>query len=71
MRPATSGGGTPGRTKALRLLGDRDGAHAADLVDHPRARAGRDDLDVLRATTPDGAARQLRLRPYGDSDPLG
>ncbi|MCZ2861264.1 SDR family NAD(P)-dependent oxidoreductase [Blastococcus sp. VKM Ac-2987] len=34
-------------------------------------RAGKDDLDVLRATTPEGAARQLRLRPYGDDDPLG
>ncbi len=34
-------------------------------------RAGRDDLDVLRATTPEGAARQLRLVPYGDTDPLG
>ena len=33
-------------------------------------RAGADDLDVLRATTPQGAARQLRLRPYGDDDPL-
>lgn len=34
-------------------------------------RAGKDDLDVLRATTPEDAARQLRLRPYGDDDPLG
>ena len=33
-------------------------------------RAGADDLAVLRATTPDGAARQLRLQPYGDGDPL-
>ena len=34
-------------------------------------RAGKDDLDVLRATTPADAARQLRLQPYGDADPLG
>ncbi|MGY1858032.1 SDR family NAD(P)-dependent oxidoreductase [Modestobacter sp. SYSU DS0290] len=34
-------------------------------------RAGADDLDTLRATTPEGTARQLRLRPYGDSDPIG
>ena len=34
-------------------------------------RAGADDLAVLQATTPDGAARQLRLQPYGDADPLG
>ncbi|RBY89171.1 SDR family NAD(P)-dependent oxidoreductase [Blastococcus sp. TBT05-19] len=34
-------------------------------------RAGKDDLDVLRSTTPEDAARQLRLRPYGDADPLG
>ncbi|RBY93372.1 SDR family NAD(P)-dependent oxidoreductase [Blastococcus sp. TF02-8] len=33
-------------------------------------RAGKDDLDVLRSTTPEDAARQLRLRPYGDTDPL-
>jgi 3-oxoacyl-[acyl-carrier protein] reductase len=33
-------------------------------------RAGADDLDTLRRTTPDGDARQLRLRPYGDTDPL-
>jgi NAD(P)-dependent dehydrogenase (short-subunit alcohol dehydrogenase family) len=33
-------------------------------------RAGADDLAVLRATTPEDAARQLRLRPYGDDDPL-
>ena len=33
-------------------------------------RAGRDSLDVLRATTPTDAARQLRLQPYGDADPL-
>ena len=34
-------------------------------------RAGADDLDTLRRTTPEGTARQLRLRPYGDSDPVG
>ena len=34
-------------------------------------RAGADDLDTLRATTPEGTARQLRLRPYGDTDPIG
>ena len=28
-------------------------------------RAGADDLDTLRATTPEGAGRQLRLQPYG------
>ena len=33
-------------------------------------RAGADDLAVLRVTTPEGAARRLRLRPYGDDDPL-
>ena len=33
-------------------------------------RAGKDDLDVLRSTTPEDATRQLRLRPYGDTDPL-
>jgi hypothetical protein len=34
-------------------------------------RAGVDDLDTLRTTTPADEARQLRLRPYGDTDPLG
>jgi NAD(P)-dependent dehydrogenase (short-subunit alcohol dehydrogenase family) len=29
-----------------------------------------DDLDELRATTPDEAARQLRLRPFRDGDPF-
>jgi NAD(P)-dependent dehydrogenase (short-subunit alcohol dehydrogenase family) len=33
-------------------------------------RAGVDDVDTLRAVTPVGAARQLRLQPYGDDDPL-
>jgi hypothetical protein len=32
-------------------------------------RAGQDDLDTLRRATPEGTARQLRLRPYGDDDP--
>jgi 3-oxoacyl-[acyl-carrier protein] reductase len=31
--------------------------------------AGTDDLDTLRRTAPDGAARQLRLVPYGGDDP--
>ncbi len=34
-------------------------------------RAGVDSLDTLRATTPAGDARRLRLVPYGDADPLG
>jgi NAD(P)-dependent dehydrogenase (short-subunit alcohol dehydrogenase family) len=33
-------------------------------------RAGADDLDTLRTTTPEDAARQLRLRPYGADDPI-
>ena len=33
-------------------------------------RAGADDLDTLRATSPGGDGRRLRLRPYGDDDPL-
>ncbi|MGY1807891.1 SDR family NAD(P)-dependent oxidoreductase [Blastococcus sp. SYSU D00669] len=32
---------------------------------------GFDDLDALRAHAPADAERQLRLRPYGDGDPLG
>jgi NAD(P)-dependent dehydrogenase (short-subunit alcohol dehydrogenase family) len=32
-------------------------------------RAGKDDVATLKATTPTGAARQLRLRPYRDDDP--
>jgi NAD(P)-dependent dehydrogenase (short-subunit alcohol dehydrogenase family) len=32
--------------------------------------AGKDPIDVLRKLTPEGAARQLRLRPYGDDDPV-
>jgi NAD(P)-dependent dehydrogenase (short-subunit alcohol dehydrogenase family) len=34
-------------------------------------RAGADDLDTLRRITPEDAARQLRLRPYGPTDPIG
>ena len=33
-------------------------------------RAGVDDLDTLRTTTPSGDARRLRLVLYGDGDPL-
>ena len=33
--------------------------------------AGADDLDALRARRPKGGERQLRLRPYGEYDPLG
>jgi NAD(P)-dependent dehydrogenase (short-subunit alcohol dehydrogenase family) len=32
-------------------------------------RAGADDLDVLRRTTPPRTGRQLRLVPYGEDDP--
>ncbi len=34
-------------------------------------RVGADDLDVVRALQPEDDARRLRLRPYGDDDPLG
>ena len=34
-------------------------------------RVGADDLDVVRSMTPEHDARRLRLRPYGDADPLG
>ncbi|MGY1814958.1 SDR family NAD(P)-dependent oxidoreductase [Blastococcus sp. SYSU D00820] len=34
-------------------------------------RVGADRLDVVRGMTPAGDARQLRLLPYGDDDPLG
>ena len=34
-------------------------------------RAGKDDLATLRSLTPADAARQLRLQPYGDDDPVG
>jgi NAD(P)-dependent dehydrogenase (short-subunit alcohol dehydrogenase family) len=33
-------------------------------------RAGKDDVAVVRGITPTDAARQLRLQPYGDDDPL-
>jgi hypothetical protein len=33
-------------------------------------RVGADDPDRLRGMTPEGDARRLRLRPYGDDDPL-
>jgi NAD(P)-dependent dehydrogenase (short-subunit alcohol dehydrogenase family) len=33
-------------------------------------RVGADDLEKVRALTPQYAARQLRLRPYGPDDPL-
>jgi hypothetical protein len=33
-------------------------------------RAGADDLDTLRTTTPQGDGRRLRLRPYGEADPI-
>jgi NAD(P)-dependent dehydrogenase (short-subunit alcohol dehydrogenase family) len=32
-------------------------------------RVGQDDLDTVRAITPGGDARRLRLRPYADDDP--
>ncbi|MPQ98989.1 SDR family NAD(P)-dependent oxidoreductase [Modestobacter sp. I12A-02628] len=34
-------------------------------------RAGADALATLLSTTPTGTARQLRLHPYGDDDPVG
>jgi NAD(P)-dependent dehydrogenase (short-subunit alcohol dehydrogenase family) len=33
-------------------------------------RAGKDDPDTMRRRTPEGDARQLRLRPYGEDDPV-
>jgi NAD(P)-dependent dehydrogenase (short-subunit alcohol dehydrogenase family) len=33
-------------------------------------RAGADDLETAQRLTPEGTARQLRLVPYGDDDPL-
>jgi NAD(P)-dependent dehydrogenase (short-subunit alcohol dehydrogenase family) len=33
-------------------------------------RAGKDDLDTLRSMTPTDDVRQLRLKPYGNDDPL-
>jgi NAD(P)-dependent dehydrogenase (short-subunit alcohol dehydrogenase family) len=47
-------------------------AIAAGELDHWSGRflrAGVDDPAVLRSLTPGDAARQLRLRPYGDDDP--
>jgi NAD(P)-dependent dehydrogenase (short-subunit alcohol dehydrogenase family) len=29
-----------------------------------------DDLDILRRTRPEGVVRQLRMRPYGEGDPV-
>jgi NAD(P)-dependent dehydrogenase (short-subunit alcohol dehydrogenase family) len=34
-------------------------------------RVGADDCEVVKSLTPEGAARMLRLVPYGDGDPLG
>jgi NAD(P)-dependent dehydrogenase (short-subunit alcohol dehydrogenase family) len=34
-------------------------------------RVGADHPETLRGITPEDAARQLRLQPYGDDDPLG
>ncbi|MQA35631.1 SDR family oxidoreductase [Modestobacter roseus] len=34
-------------------------------------RAGADELDTLRSVQPEGDARMLRLRRYGDDDPTG
>jgi NAD(P)-dependent dehydrogenase (short-subunit alcohol dehydrogenase family) len=34
-------------------------------------RAGADDLETAKRLIPEGTARQLRLVPYGDDDPLG
>jgi hypothetical protein len=33
-------------------------------------RAGKDDLEALRSLMPTDAVRQLRLQPYGNTDPL-
>ena len=33
-------------------------------------RAGKDDLDALRTVAPTDDVRQLRLKPYGNDDPL-
>ena len=33
-------------------------------------RVGADDVATLRGMTPEGDTRRLRLRPYGDDDPL-
>ena len=34
-------------------------------------RVGADDLDLIRGLQPQDDARRLRLRPYGEGDPLG
>jgi NAD(P)-dependent dehydrogenase (short-subunit alcohol dehydrogenase family) len=34
-------------------------------------RAGKDDVETLRSLTPSDDVRQLRLKPYGEGDPLG
>jgi NAD(P)-dependent dehydrogenase (short-subunit alcohol dehydrogenase family) len=34
-------------------------------------RVGADDLDLIRGLQPQDDDRRLRLRPYGDGDPLG
>ena len=34
-------------------------------------RAGVDSIETARVVLPEGAARQLRLRPYSSDDPLG
>jgi len=33
-------------------------------------RAGGDDVETAKQLTPEGTARQLRLMPYGDDDPI-
>jgi NAD(P)-dependent dehydrogenase (short-subunit alcohol dehydrogenase family) len=33
-------------------------------------RAGKDDVETLRSVTPSDDVRQLRLKPYGEGDPL-
>jgi NADP-dependent 3-hydroxy acid dehydrogenase YdfG len=48
-------------------------AIAAGELDHWSGRfvrAGADDPATLRDLVPEDAARQLRLRPYGDDDPI-
>ena len=48
-------------------------AIAAGELDHWSGRfvrAGADSVATLRATSPSGDARRLRLVPYGDGDPL-
>ena len=50
------------------------GAIAAGELDHWSGRfvrAGRDDLERLRRTIPEGSARRLRLEPLPDDDPPG